>query len=238
MKVDMNWLAAEAHVRTMQLMPPLIPFDPVSKKKNHNVGKKSQEDEDSTKYISFDTCLNPKDKHSEKVTRKLRVFEDGTPKEYCKWWIDYDDLVSYSSFAGTDARISLLQTILKGKVRDLFATSSHARLKQQNDAEEDPLDKMSAEHLVEHALDDMAHDIFKVPNAYCRQKHYMCNGLFLSGSVRDFGNGLMELNKYLPYFPSENNDHHKLVKPRELASDKLNEICSTLSSAASIWRSH
>ena len=102
MKVNMNQLAAELHERNMQLMPPLIPFDPVSEKKNRNDGKKSQEDEDSTKYISFDTRLNPKDKRSENVTRKLRVFEDGTPEEYCKWQIDYDNLVSYSSFEGTD----------------------------------------------------------------------------------------------------------------------------------------
>jgi len=74
--------------------------------------------------------------------------------------MNYDDLVSYSSFKGTDARVSLLQTILKGKARDLF-TTSYTRLKQQNDAEEDPLDKMSAEDLLEHVLDDMAHNILK-----------------------------------------------------------------------------
>ena len=102
-------------MRTMELMPPLISFDPVLKKKNCNDRKKSQEDEDSTKYISFDTRLNPKDKRSEKVTRKLTVFEDSTPEECCKWQIDYDDLVSYSSFEGTDARISLLQNNSQGK---------------------------------------------------------------------------------------------------------------------------
>jgi len=107
----------------------------------------------------------------------------------------------------------------------LFATS-HTWLQQQSNAEADPLDKMSAEDLLEHALDDMAHDIFKVPNPYHCQKNFMHNGLllFLSGSVGDFGNRLMEPNNYLPYFPAENSDNHKLIKPRKFVSDEVNDI--------------
>jgi len=94
-------------------MPPLIPFDPVSKKKNHNDGKNSQENDDSTKHIHLH-FLKSKGQTLQKVMRKLRVFKDSTPEEYCKWWIDFDDLMPYRSFKGTDAaRISLLQTILK-----------------------------------------------------------------------------------------------------------------------------
>jgi len=36
MKIDMQKLAAEANSKTMQLMPPPIPFDPPSKKKSRS----------------------------------------------------------------------------------------------------------------------------------------------------------------------------------------------------------
>jgi hypothetical protein len=224
MKVDMQKLAAEAQVKTMQLMPPPIPFDPPkSKKKNRKEGGRSsqEEDKDSTKYITFDCCLDPKDKNSEKVSRKLKVFEDGTPEEYCKWRIDYDDLVSYPAFKTGEAKLSLLLSILKGKSRDRSVTS-HDNHKSENDAAAAE-NRLSANKLLECALNDMARDVFKVPNAARRQKDYMRNCLFLNDTVREWGKRLMELNKYFPYFPIEN--HNDGFTTHEgLPDDELNDI--------------
>jgi hypothetical protein len=67
----------------------------------------------STKYITFDCRLDPQDKNSEKVARKLKVFKNGTPEEYCKWRIDYDDLVTYPSFKKkAETKFGLLLSII------------------------------------------------------------------------------------------------------------------------------
>jgi len=222
----MQKLAAEAHSKTMQLMPPPIPFDPPSKKKSRSdrSRQKSEEDDaDSTQYISFDIRIDPKDKNSEKVTRKLKVFEDGTPEEYCKWRIDYDDLVTYPAFAKAEAKLSHLTSILKGKSRDNFNTY-HAKCKAYNEEEEDK-DKISADEVIRYALNDLAHDIFKVSNAARRQKHYMRNCLVLSGeTVRAWGKHLMELNKYFPYFPVDETDEGLAKSHQGLPDDELNDI--------------
>jgi len=175
MKVDMQKLAAEAQAKTLQLMPPPIPFDQPSKKKTRKEGGRKSQEDDDTKYISFDCRLDPKNKHSEKVTRKLKIFEDGTPEEYCKWRSDYDDLVSYQAFNTADAKLSLLLSILKGKSRDRFVMS-HDKLKSDNN-EASEEDQISADDILKCALNDLAHDVFKVPNAARRQKHYMHNCL-------------------------------------------------------------
>ena len=56
------------------------------------------------KYILFDCCLNPTDKDSKKVTWKLKVFEDCMPQEYCKWRINYSNLVLYPLFNKAKAK--------------------------------------------------------------------------------------------------------------------------------------
>ena len=104
MKIDMKRIAAEA--KATPRMPVPIPFfEPKKTGRNNNGSSKSKDDDDSTKYLSFDVRLDLEDKKSEKVTRKLKVFEDGTPEEYCKWRIDYDDLVSHPSFAKAGAKV-------------------------------------------------------------------------------------------------------------------------------------
>ena len=86
--------------------------------------------------MTFDCRIDLKDKNSEKVSRKLKVFEDGMLEEYCKWRIDYDDLVSNAAFSKPETKTMLLLSILKGKSRDSFATY-HARWKRENESEED-----------------------------------------------------------------------------------------------------
>jgi hypothetical protein len=52
MKIDMQRLTAEAQVKTMQLMPPPIPFEESKKLSRENGHQQSTEDDNSTKYIS------------------------------------------------------------------------------------------------------------------------------------------------------------------------------------------
>ncbi len=129
--------------------------------------------------------------------------------------------MSYPAFKTGEAKLSLLLSILKGKSRDRFVTS-HDNHKSENDAAAEE-NCLSANELLECALNDMARDMFKVPNAARRQKHYMRKCLFLNDTVREWGKRLMELNKYFPYFLLENHDDG-FTSHEGLPDDKLNNI--------------
>jgi hypothetical protein len=108
MKIDMQRLGAEAQVKTMQLMPPPIPFKESKKLRRENGRQQSTDDDNSTgttSRLTVDSRLNPQVKISEKVSQKLKVFENGTPEEFCKWRIDYDDLVTYPSFKNKGSKV-------------------------------------------------------------------------------------------------------------------------------------
>jgi hypothetical protein len=152
------------------------------------------------------------------------VFENGTPEEYCKWRIDYDDLVTYPSFKNkAEAKFGLLLSILKGKSRDSFATY-HAKLKSENEKSKEK-DRVDDETVLKLALNALASDVFMV-NPVRRQQHYMRNGLLINGNltVREWGNRLMELNKYFPYFPVDETRGRRLVPYQGFPEDELNDI--------------
>jgi hypothetical protein len=102
--------------------------------------------------------------------------------------------------------------------------TSHDSHKSENDAAAVE-NRLSANNLLECALNDMARDVFKVPNAARRQKHYMRNCLFLNDTtVREWGKRLMELNKYFPFFPIENQHDDSSTGHEGLPDDELNDI--------------
>jgi hypothetical protein len=226
MKVDMQRLAAEAHLKAMQQQPPPIPFEVPSKSKKGKSNNDKSDDDDDTKYVTVNVKLDAKDKASETLKRKLKVFDDGTPEEYCKWRKDYDDLTDTyaSSYGKPETRLSLLRTILKGKSWDVFS-ASHIEFKELNEAQKKD-DRISPKAVIEMGLNDLAQDVFKDPKATRRQIHYMRNGLFFDGkmSIRDWGKRLLELNKYFPYFPSVAKAKGGHESPKEFKPDELNDI--------------
>ena len=120
MKIATSKAIAKAAAKRMALAPPLIPFDHPKKGRGTNRNKKdrrkkqSEDEDDSTTYVSFDVRLIPGDDDSPKVRRKLRVFEDGTPEEWCKWRIDLEGLtLSVATYARNDAKVSVINTLLR-----------------------------------------------------------------------------------------------------------------------------
>ena len=112
-------LIAEVQARAMQLTPPPIPFDDHPKKTK---GRKDQkvDEEDETSYVTFEIKLEPDKKSSEKVCRKLKVFDNGTPEDYCKWCKDFNDLVANPAYSSADAKATVLNTLLRGMAHDTF----------------------------------------------------------------------------------------------------------------------
>lgn len=217
MLVSQQQLAAEAQVRMMQLSPPPIPFlTRMSERELSTEAKKKEEEKNTTNYVSFDIRLDPTKKDSEKIRRKLKVFENGSPEDYCKWRVDFDDLIRYPSFAKPEARASVLNTLLRGRARDTFL-ASHNRYKS---LAEDESDK---EYAVNHALNDVALDVFVVRGPDKLEKSYLRNCLYLHDyPVKEWGKRLEEINDYIPYFPLD--DFLEGIAPTSLPEDELNDI--------------
>jgi hypothetical protein len=219
MKIDMNKMAQELHAKALALMPPPIPFDHPTAKGSSGSGEKKTADEDSNKFVSFDCRLNPRDKNSEKITYKIKVFEAGTPEDYCKWRSEYDDLASKPSFTNPEAKLSIILSVLKGKARDKFQ-SEYDTIKGIDDGAESEEDKVGQDGVIKMALNELAKDVFRMEDAEKQQKRYMRNNLCLKGGVRDWTNRLVELNKYFTYFP----EYEGKKTPAPLEDDELLDI--------------
>ena len=209
----------EMQARALQLMPPAIKFDTAHSQKDSRRSTQAESNSDKVEYVFWDYRLDATDKKSEKLTRKLRVLDDGTPEEYCRWRIEYDDVVKTCTFNRAETRLQLLSTILRGKARDSF-TSHYDNLKLQSDPH-----VTTESDLIFCALNEMARGIFKITNAARRQKHYMRNCLYLGNyTVREWSKRLIELNKYYPYFPLDDITNENLGPHEGLAQDELTDI--------------
>ena len=71
--------------RLATCMPPAIPFEKPEKK-----AEKSEKDKEN--YKSFDIKINNEDKDSEKIEMSIKVFENGSPEDFCKWIEQYNEL--------------------------------------------------------------------------------------------------------------------------------------------------
>jgi hypothetical protein len=122
-----------------------------------------------------------------------------------------------------EAKFGLLLRILKGKLHDSFATY-HAKLKSKNEKlkEKDRVDDVTVLKL---ALNALASNMFMVNPVRC-QEHYMHNRLLINSPLtvrEEWGNQLMELNKYFPYFPFDKGGR-QLVLYSGFPDDELNHI--------------
>ena len=79
--------------RLATCLPPAIPFDKAEKKAE----KKSENKEN---YKTFDIRLNKKEKDSEKVEHSVKVFEQGSPEDFCNWFERYQDREGICEYTG------------------------------------------------------------------------------------------------------------------------------------------
>ena len=67
--------------RLATCLPPAILFE-TDEKTN-----KSVQDNEKDKYKTFEIKLNKKEKDSEKYDHVVKIFEDGSTEDYCRWYM-------------------------------------------------------------------------------------------------------------------------------------------------------
>ena len=179
--------------RLATCLPPAIPFDKAEKKAE----KKSENKEN---YKTFDIRLNKKEKDSEKVEHSVKVFEQGSPEDFCNWFERYQELKSDMPLDTPVKQVKIIRSILKGTYLEIF--NRHLQ-----EVEESVQGGSFDEEDVEDALEAVTLRAFKNDkHAYRRQVRYMRYQLcFNTTNFEAFFHRLKQLNKYLKYFPAPQN---------------------------------
>ena len=122
---------------------------------------------------------------------KVPVFEQGDAEDWVKWRIAYENLVEAYPLDTAEKQVKMLRTLLKGEAKDRFNTT-YAASQASTDAA-----KLTS------AINKVAKKSFNDDtNEWRRQRRYMCYHLyFAQGQFQDFKVRLLELNRYLKYFP-------------------------------------
>ena len=101
-------------------LPPAILFEKNEKKSEKKDNKKE-------KYKTFDIKLSKKEKDSEKVEISVKVFENRTPEDFCKWYEQYVELAEMMPLDTPTKKIKnhlqYLERYLLGKFQQLHFAS-------------------------------------------------------------------------------------------------------------------
>ena len=171
-------------------LPPAILFEKSEKKSDKS-------DNDKDQYKSFEMKINKREKDSDKVEQKVKVFENGTPEEYCIWCERYNELQKSIPLDTPTKQIKVIRSILKESYLDVF----NNYISNVEDADSENPVELTNDH-VQEALDKVTLKVFNSPHAYRRQVRYMRYQLyFTTTNFADFLHRLKQLNKYLKYFP-------------------------------------
>ena len=59
-------------------------------------------------------------------TQEVKVFDDGTPEDWCKWRINFSNLVSLNGYKkNAEQQLTLAYALLQGKTRDIFVQTKN-----------------------------------------------------------------------------------------------------------------
>ena len=119
--------AVELQKQALALHPPPIPF----KKKKEKEDKKDKGKDDPSNLKSIDLKLDPDNPDSETITKKIRIFEDGSPEDWITWKTNVDEVIRDSPLLTASARIKATLVFLKGRARAFFQ-SNYAQIVAEN----------------------------------------------------------------------------------------------------------
>jgi Reverse transcriptase (RNA-dependent DNA polymerase) len=182
-------------------VPDLLAFEPViwfhPKVRKEKLGK-----EEKDKFVRFNVPVDRADPDNDKTTEwAIRVFDTGNAEEYCRWRISFAELVEANGWNTVDQQYTVLQTVLRGEGRTRFNAGFNSvdppaggRNRREPDKEEQ----------LRQGYNALSKDLF-VPteSAWRRQRSYMRYNLSMKDMpVGAFKRRLLEMNKYLKYFPA------------------------------------
>ena len=183
--------------------------------------KEGDSDDTAFRTVKLDLKTEPTDPSSVKFTSYFKVFENGTPEQWCRW---REDLATV--FVGLDlttgpSQIGMVRHLLSGQALDAFNLHFTDPTVTQTVAQ------------VRAGLKMVAHLVF-AENAVTNQKQYMRHEMRKPNklSARETATRLLQLNAWLEYYPADGPD--PLAPITKLDDAELRDIYYRL--LPSVWR--
>jgi len=209
---------AEAHQQSLALFPPPIPFYVDEKEEKKKKDKNKSEEKDNFKEISL--RLDPEDENGETLKKKVRLFENGTPEEWFRWRIEFDEVVRDAPLLTPQAQNCAAVAFLRGKAKDYFQAANLRRTAENLARPED--DRLRTDDIFAQVIEDVGKRFFPTNHAYIRQVNYMRHHLYMvkGTTLHEFKDRLLLLNSYLSYFPTD----PQVGPPRSFLEWELRDI--------------
>ena len=158
----------QLHEQRMKLYPPAIPFarqSQAKKKKKKKDDGDDESDEDDSKTKTLKLRLDPTKVKSPKHEYKMKVFSDGTPEEWLKFLIDFEETVCYQHPLQTfNQKLMVLRTLLDGQMKERFDAAIKAVPQVQQVDKEGNMQMVQADHevLYRAAIDSINEVLFSL----------------------------------------------------------------------------
>jgi hypothetical protein len=161
------------------------------------LAKWNVKDDDDTSFrsVKLDLKTNPSDTSSAKFSSYFKVFESGSPEQWCRWREDLSTVFKGLNLTTGPNQIGMVQHLLAGQARDTF-----------NEFFSDSKNKETTDN-VQLGLKKVASTIF-TDSAVTNQKQYMRHELRKPNKLtaRETATRLQQLNTWLAYFPADGDD--------------------------------
>jgi hypothetical protein len=161
-----------------------VPLYPVAK-------WNAKDDEETTfRSVKLDLKTNPTSADSPKFSSYFKVFENGTPEQWCRWRDDLSTVFKGLNLVTGPNQFGMVHHLLGGQARDTFNEFFSKPNTPQNEAN------------LELGLKKVAATIF-TDNAASNQKQYMRHELRKPNKLtaRETSTRLVQLNTWLSYYP-------------------------------------
>ena len=155
----------------------------------------TKDDDDTTfRAVKLDLKTNPSDRNSPKFSSYFKVFESGSPEQWCRWREDLATVYTGLNLNTGREQLGMTRHLLGGQARDTFNEYFSTGVTETN------------AHVSE-ALKIVAATIFP-DSAVVSQKQYMRHELKKPNKLtaRETATRLLQLNAWLAYYPADGED--------------------------------
>ena len=182
-----NFDAGRKAAQQLTVNPPAILFEADKAADKGDMTKTNKE-----KYRSVEVKIDPNEADSNTVTYHVRIFDNGTPEQFCKLAEQFEELTRVIPLTTVEMKKTMYTNLLKGA----SLTTFNAELANGRGAVNEAKLKKAIEAVTLKAFNNDT-------NAYRRQLKYMRYNIhFNKTHFKEFETRLRELNNFLPYFPS------------------------------------
>ena len=152
-------------------------------------------DESAFRSVKLDLRTNPASDTSPKFSSYFKVFESGTPEQWCRWREDLTTVFRGLALTTGPTQAGMIRHLLNGQARDTF----NEFFENRNNTE--------TPENVEKALKKVAATLFP-DSAVTNQKQYLRHELKKPGKLtaRETSTRLLQLNAWLSYYPADGED--------------------------------